>query len=90
MHLELGSTAAAHLTHPLHAHHQNAKCWTADHALPQTLQALCCRVALGTCEVWKGFQGMACKDQGAVLGGVLKQGHVDSFHILVASPSKTS
>eukprot|EP00983_Pelagomonas_calceolata_P005692 187396-Pelagomonas_calceolata.AAC.1 len=61
MHLELGNTAAAHLTHPLHARHQNAKCWTADHALPQTLKALCCRATMGTCEVWEGFQGMVCK-----------------------------
>jgi len=69
-----GAWAAAHLTHPLHARHQNAKRWTADFALPQTLQALCCRVALGTCEVWKGFQGVACKGKGAAHGDVLKQG----------------
>ena len=61
MHLRPGGTSAAHLTPPLHAHHQNAKRWTADHALPQTLQALCWRVALGTYEVWVSSQGMVCK-----------------------------
>eukprot|EP00983_Pelagomonas_calceolata_P065699 1148698-Pelagomonas_calceolata.AAC.1 len=45
-HLELENADAAHLTHPPHARHQNAKRWTADHALPQTLQALCCRATV--------------------------------------------